>query len=68
MLHSEISIPIDFLVNQNLTLGTEWNQQRMKDCCPIHRPLWAVIFGHEHRPQPVLIARFSPCLLKTTWS
>jgi ferric enterobactin receptor len=31
MLHSEVNIPIDFLVNQNLTLGTEWNQQRMKD-------------------------------------
>ncbi|WP_434585959.1 siderophore enterobactin receptor FepA [Klebsiella sp. R390] len=31
MLHSEISIPFDLLVNQNLTLGTEWNQQRMKD-------------------------------------
>ncbi|WP_213194364.1 TonB-dependent siderophore receptor [Citrobacter portucalensis] len=30
-LHSEISIPFDLLVNQNLTLGTEWNQQRMKD-------------------------------------
>ncbi|HBR1674280.1 TPA: siderophore enterobactin receptor FepA [Klebsiella quasipneumoniae subsp. quasipneumoniae] len=31
MLHSEISIPFDYLVNQNLTLGSEWNQQRMKD-------------------------------------
>ncbi|ENT5618091.1 TonB-dependent siderophore receptor [Enterobacter hormaechei] len=31
MLHSEINLPIDFIVNQNLTLGTEWNQQRMKD-------------------------------------
>jgi outer membrane receptor for ferrienterochelin and colicin len=30
-LHSEINIPFDLLVNQNLTLGTEWNQQRMKD-------------------------------------
>ncbi|MGV7507394.1 TonB-dependent siderophore receptor, partial [Mycobacterium kansasii] len=30
-LHSEINIPFDFVVNQNLTLGTEWNQQRMKD-------------------------------------
>lgn len=30
-LHSEVSIPFDLLVNQNLTLGTEWNQQRMKD-------------------------------------
>ncbi|MGN2427183.1 TonB-dependent siderophore receptor [Klebsiella electrica] len=31
MLHSEISVPFDLWVNQNLTLGTEWNQQRMKD-------------------------------------
>nr|WP_318382762.1 TonB-dependent siderophore receptor [uncultured Enterobacter sp.] len=30
-LHSEVSVPFDLLVNQNLTLGTEWNQQRMKD-------------------------------------
>ncbi|CAM6253229.1 TonB-dependent siderophore receptor [Citrobacter sedlakii] len=30
-LHSEVSIPLDLLVNQNLTLGTEWTQQRMKD-------------------------------------
>ncbi len=25
MLHSEVNLPIDFLVNQTLTLGTEWN-------------------------------------------
>ncbi len=31
LLHSEVSLPFDFLVNQNLTLGSEWNQQRMKD-------------------------------------
>lgn len=31
MLHNEINLPLDLLVNQNLTLGTEWNQQRMKD-------------------------------------
>ena len=30
-LHSEVSIPFDLLFNQNLTLGTEWNQQKMKD-------------------------------------
>ena len=30
MPHSEVSIPFD-LVNQNLTLGSEWNQQRMSD-------------------------------------
>ena len=29
--HSEVNLPFDLLVNQNLTLGTEWNQQRMKD-------------------------------------
>ncbi|NDJ58519.1 TonB-dependent siderophore receptor [Enterobacteriaceae bacterium 4M9] len=31
LLHSEVSIPFDYLVNQNLTLGTEWNQQKMND-------------------------------------
>jgi len=31
LLHSEVSLPFDWLVNQNLTLGSEWNQQRMKD-------------------------------------
>ncbi|HID4130415.1 TPA: TonB-dependent siderophore receptor [Pluralibacter gergoviae] len=31
MLHSDINLPLHFLVNQNLTLGTEWNQQKMKD-------------------------------------
>ena len=31
LLHSEINLPIDFVFNQNLTLGTEWNQQKMKD-------------------------------------
>lgn len=31
LLHSEVNIPFDALVNQNLTLGTEWNQQKMKD-------------------------------------
>ena len=31
LLHSEVNMPIDFVVNQNLTLGTEWNQQKMKD-------------------------------------
>lgn len=30
-LHSEVNIPVDVLVNQTLTLGTEWSQQRMKD-------------------------------------
>lgn len=31
MLHSEVNIPLDLVFNQNLTLGSEWNQQRMKD-------------------------------------
>ena len=31
LLHSEVNLPFEFLVNQNLTLGSEWNQQRMKD-------------------------------------
>ncbi|QKN82838.1 TonB-dependent siderophore receptor [Scandinavium goeteborgense] len=31
LLHSEINLPIDFVFNQTLTMGTEWNQQRMKD-------------------------------------
>jgi len=31
LLHSEINLPIDFVFDQTLTLGTEWNQQRMKD-------------------------------------
>ena len=43
-LHSEISIPFDLLVNQNLTLGTEWNQQRMKDMSFQYPDL----YGREH--------------------
>lgn len=31
LLHSEISLPFELGVNQTATLGTEWNQQRMKD-------------------------------------
>lgn len=31
LLHSEVSIPFELLVNQTATLGAEWNQQRMKD-------------------------------------
>ncbi len=31
LLHSEVNLPLDLLVNQTLTLGSEWNQQRMKD-------------------------------------
>ncbi|MTD40742.1 TonB-dependent siderophore receptor [Erwinia sp. CPCC 100877] len=31
MLHSEVNIPLNTLFNQNMTLGSEWNQQKMKD-------------------------------------
>lgn len=31
LLHSEVSLPFELLVNQTATIGTEWNQQRMKD-------------------------------------
>ena len=31
LLHSEISVPFERLVNQTATFGVEWNQQRMKD-------------------------------------
>ncbi len=31
LAHSEVSIPFDMWVPQTATLGTEWNQQRMKD-------------------------------------
>ena len=31
LLHSETSVPFTLWVNQTATLGTEWNQQRMKD-------------------------------------
>lgn len=30
-LHSEVNLPLQLLVNQTLTLGTEWNQQKLKD-------------------------------------
>ncbi|MFI8416726.1 TonB-dependent siderophore receptor [Serratia sp. NPDC078593] len=31
LAHSEISVPFDLWVPQTATLGTEWNQQQMKD-------------------------------------
>lgn len=31
LLHSEVSLPLSLFVNQTVTLGTEWDQQRMKD-------------------------------------
>lgn len=30
-LHSEVNLPLQMLVNQTLTLGTEWTQQKLKD-------------------------------------
>lgn len=70
MLHSEVSIPLDLLVNQNLTLGTEWNQQRMKDMLSNSQtfmggdiPVRAVPTVAHTQTQ-----RFSLCLLKTTWN
>ncbi len=55
MLHSEVSIPFDYLVNQNLTLGSEWNQQRMKDKASNTRALSGRNSGlRQYRPQPVL--------------
>ncbi|QHM73685.1 Ferrienterobactin receptor [Mixta intestinalis] len=39
LLHSEISVPFNWLVNQTATLGTEWNQQRMKDPSSTTQPL-----------------------------
>ncbi len=46
-LHSEVSLPFDLLVNQNLTLGTEWAQQRMKDQLSTRKPLWGNIPGYS---------------------
>lgn len=68
-LHSEISIPFDLLVNQNLTLGTEWNQQRMKDMSSNTQ----TFMGNIPVPAVQIVARihklkFSLCLLKTTWN
>ena len=31
MLHGDISLPFDYIVNQNVTLGSEFNHQTMKD-------------------------------------
>ena len=49
MLHSEINLPFDFIVNQNLTLGTEWNQQRMKDSTSFTQTQQGHHPGHERR-------------------
>ncbi|EMQ2414602.1 TonB-dependent siderophore receptor [Salmonella enterica] len=31
LLHSDVNIPFDLFASQNLTMGAEWNQQKMKD-------------------------------------
>lgn len=70
MLHSEVSVPFDLFVNQNLTVGTEWTQQRMKDMLSNSQ----TFMGGDIPDRPVLTAartpkqRFSRCLPKTTWS
>lgn len=70
MLHSEISIPLDLLVNQNLTLGTEWNQQRMKDMLSNSQTFMGGDIPGPAAPTAALTQtqRFSLCLLKTTWN
>ncbi|STQ13435.1 ferrienterobactin receptor [Enterobacter cloacae] len=70
MLHSEINLPIDFIVNQNLTLGTEWNQQRMKDSTSFSQTLQGRDHSRDERRSqpPIPPQRFSPCLRKTIWS
>jgi ferric enterobactin receptor len=56
------------LVNQNLTLGTEWNQQRMKDMASNTQTLQGGDSGLTARPQPVLQAEIFSVSPKTTWS
>lgn len=70
MLHSEISIPLDLLVNQNLTLGTEWNQQRMKDMLSNSQTFMGGDIPVRAAPTVVRTQtqKFSLCLLKTTWN
>lgn len=70
MLHSEVSIPFDYLVNQNLTLGSEWNQQRMKDKASNTQALSGEKFRVTTAPAaaPTRRRRSSPCSLRTTWS
>ena len=39
LAHSEVSVPFELGVTQTATLGTEWNQQRMKDGSSIAQSL-----------------------------
>lgn len=70
MLHSEVSIPFDYLVNQNLTLGSEWNQQRMKDNASNTQALsGGSIPGYDSTGRsPYCRRKSSRCSLRTTWS
>lgn len=69
-LHSEVSLPFDLLVNQNLTLGTEWAQQRMKDELSNSQTFMGEISRVTAVPivAPIQKRKFSLCLLKTTWN
>ncbi len=69
-LHSEVSLPFDLLVNQNLTLGTEWAQQRMKDMLSNSQTFMGEISRVTAVPivAPIQKRKFSLCLLKTTWN
>lgn len=70
MLHSEVSIPFDYLVNQNLTLGSEWNQQRMKDNASNTRRCREAKFQVTTAPAAARTRRrkSSRCSPRTTWS
>ena len=58
LLHSEVNIPFTLGVDQNLTLGTEWNQQRMKDGVSTTQALsYGTIDGVSATGQPVLQRR-----------
>ncbi len=70
MLHSEVSIPFDYLVNQNLTLGSEWNQQRMKITRPTPVRCREAKFRATTAPAAARTRRrkSSRCSPRTTWS
>lgn len=70
MLHSEVNIPLDLVFNQNLTLGSEWNQQRMKDLASNTQTfMGGNIDGYDSTGRsPYSKAEIFSCLPKTTWS
>ena len=69
LLHSEVNIPFTLGVDQNLTLGTEWNQQRMKDGVSTTRALsYGTIDGVSATGRsPYSSAGSSRCLPKIIW-